>query len=131
MKKKLLLVAVICVVFLLCACGTVEPISTKLGDFHYEQVFTQQISEDTAEAGNTYLVIYLTPAEGTVVTIDEAHDYFFGGTKAALSGETYDMSFVVFEKVDEQYVRFGLVFEVIDHDYANVKEQPTVSLTLP
>lgn len=131
MKKKLLVVVIVCLALVLCACGSAEPISTKLGEFHYEQVFTPQIDEEVPAQGYTYLVVYLTPAEGTVVTIDAAEDYFFGGTKASLSGDTYDMVFMAHEKVDGQYLRFGLVFEVIDYDYANVKEQPTVSLILP
>lgn len=136
MKKQLLIVAVICIALLFGACAASEPMETDLGAFQYEQDFMPQIVDEagntyTAASGNTYLVVYLKPAQGVKVSLDEAQQYFFGGTSAALSGETYDMSFMVFEKVDNQYIRFGLVFEVKDYDYENAKEQPSVTLTLP
>lgn len=131
MKRKILLVLIICVALLLCACSKAEPISTGLGDFDYDQEFTSQIDTETAAEGNTYLVVYLTPADGTEVTLDEARKYFLNGTKATVSEQTYDISFLVFERVDKQYIRFGLVFEVKDNGYEEAKEQPVVSLTLP
>lgn len=131
MKRKILLVLIICVALLFCACSKAEPISTKVGDFDYDQDFTSQIEDQTAAEGNTYLVVYLTPAEGTEVTLDQAREYFLNGTKATISDQTYDISFLVFERIDKKYIRFGLVFEVKDNGYEDAKEQPTVGLTLP
>ena len=133
MRKRILwilaLVMIVAAVF--GACAPPEPITTALGEFYYQQVFTPEMDEETAAQGNAFMVLYLTPAEGTEVTIDQAQDYFFGGTKAEISGETYDMAFIAFEKVNGEYIRFGLVFEIIDYDYENVKEQPVVRLMLP
>lgn len=131
MKRKALLVLVLIVILLFGACSAPEPIDTELGEFHYEQAFTKQLDDETASDGNIYMVLYLTPAEETQVTLDEAQDYFFSGTKAEVSAQTYDMEFLVFEKIDGEYVRFGLVFEVVDYDYEEAKEQPIVKLMLP
>ncbi len=131
MKRKIFLVLAVCVILLFCACSAPEPLTTKLGDFRYKQEFTPSIGEASAAQGNIYLVIYLTPQEGNDVTEDEAHEYFYSGTKAQVDEEIYDMYCLAFEKVDSQFVRFGLVFEVTDNGYADAKEQPPVSLILP
>ncbi len=131
MKRRVVLILAVCIILLFGACEKSLPLTTKLGDFRYKQEFTSSIGEVTATEGNTYLVIYLTPDEGNEVTTDEAHEYFYSGTKTKIGGETYDMYCLVFEKIDNKFVRFGLVFEVVDNGYADAKEQPAVSLILP
>ena len=131
MKRKLLIVIVICIAFLLTACATPEPITTELGDFEYEQIFTSQLGEEVAADGNTFLVVYLTPVEGNGVTEDDAQEYFYRGTKARVETQEYAMAFLAYEKVDGSFVRYGLVFEVVDNDYENAKQLPETSLILP
>lgn len=131
MKRKLLVVIIICIAFLMAACAAPEPITTSLGDFEYEQIFTRSLGEETASEGNTYLVVYLTPVEGNGVTIDDAQEYFYGGVSVRVDTQEYTMAFLAFEKVDESFVRFGLVFEVADNDYENAKQLPETSLVLP
>ena len=131
MKRKLLVVIVICIAFLLSACAAPEPITTALGDFEYEQIFTPQLGEEVASEGNTFLVVYLTPVEGNAVTEDDAQEYFYRGTGARVDSEEYSMAFLAYEKVDGSFLRFGLVFEVIDNDYENAKQLPETSLILP
>lgn len=131
MKKILLIAIVICAAVVLCACSAPEPLTTTLGDFDFEQIFTPQIGEETAAQGNTFLIVYLTPVEGNPVTLDDAQDYFYKGTQARVEELVYDMAFLAYEKVDGSFVRFGLVFEVVDNDYENAKQMPTVSLILP
>jgi hypothetical protein len=41
------------------------------------------------------------------------------------------MAFLAYEKVDGSFVRYGLVFEVIDNDFENAKQLPETSLILP
>jgi hypothetical protein len=131
MKRKLFIVLIICIAFMLTACAAPEPIETALGTFEYEQVFTPTLGEETASDGNTFLVIYLTPAEGNAVTIDEAQEYFHSGVKARVAGQEYDMTFVAYEKVDDSFVRYGIVFEIVDNDYENAKQMPETELVLP
>lgn len=131
MKRKLLVVIIICIAFLLAACAAPDPITTPLGDFEYEQIFTRSLGEETASEGNTYLVVYLTPAEGNSVTIDEAQEYFYRGVSVRVDMQEYTMAFLAFEKIDGSFVRFGLVFEVADNDYENAKQLPETSLILP
>lgn len=112
-------------------CSKSEPISTSLGEFEYEQLFSKTLGEETAGEGNTYLIVYLTPAEGNEVTMDDAQEYFYSGVKARVGEVEYDMTFLAYEKVDGNFLRFGLVFEVVDNDYENAKKLPDVTLILP
>lgn len=127
----ILLVLAICTVLLLGACSAQEPIVTDIGSFEYEQTFMSQIGDTVPAEGDTLLVIYLTPVDGTKVDLDAAKDYFYNGTKVKLAGETYDFKCLAYEQVDSSYIRFGLVFEVKDNDYAEATEQPVVELILP
>lgn len=131
MKKSILLVLVVIILTVFCACGGTEPISTKIGAFQYEQVFTKALGEETAADGNIYLVVYLTPADGTEVSMDEAQKYFLNGSKATLAEQTYEIKYLAFEQVDKKYIRFGLVFEITDNNYEEKSNQPVVSLILP
>lgn len=115
----------------LSACSAPEPIKTDIGEFEYEQTFMTQIGDTVPAAGNTLLVIYLTPSEGTAVDLDLAKDYFYNGVKVKLAGETYDFTCLAYEQVDGSYIRYGLVFEVKDNGYADETEQPVVELLLP
>ncbi len=112
-------------------CSKAEPLSTSLGDFEYEQVFTKTLGEETAGEDSIYLVIYLKPAEGNAVTMDQAQEYFYSGVQARVAGLEYDLSFLAYEKVDESFLRYGLVFEVMDDNYENAKQMPEVTLILP
>lgn len=133
MKKNRLVsvLAAIGMALVLTACSSPEPIQTGIGSFEYEQTFMSQIEDTVPAEGNTLLVIYLTPVDGTQVDLDAAKDYFYNGTKVKLAGETYDFKCLAYEKVDNSYIRFGLVFEVKDNGYAEATEQPTVELILP
>jgi hypothetical protein len=133
MKASRLISALLAVVLAvgLSACNAPEPIKTDLGEFEYEQTFMTQIGDTVPAAGNTLLVIYLTPTEGTTVDLDLAKDYFYNGTKVKLAGETYDFTCLAYEQVDGSYIRYGLVFEVKDNGYADATEQPVVELLLP
>lgn len=131
MKKRLLIVIVICVALVFCACAAPEPLTTALGDFDFEQKFTATLGQETAAQGNTFLVVYLTPTEGTTVSLDDAQDYFYKGTMARVEEQEYEMAFLAYEKIDDSFIRFGLVFEVVDNDYENAKQKPAVSLILP
>lgn len=131
MKRKLLIVIIICLAFALAACAAPEPISTALGDFEYEQIFTPQLGEEVAADGSIFLVVYLTPVEGNNVTEDDAQEYFYRGTRARVEAQEYEMAFLAYEKVDGSFVRYGLAFEVIDNDYENAKQLPETSLILP
>lgn len=115
----------------LSACSAPEPIKTDIGNFEYKQTFMTQIGDTVPAAGNTLLVIYLTPVEGTAVDLDLASAYFYNGTKVKLAGETYDFTCLAYEQVDGSYIRYGLVFEVKDNNYAKATEQPVVELMLP
>ncbi len=132
MKKTLLVILAILMISTLAAgCSKSEPITTSLGDFEYEQVFTTTLSDETAGEGNIFLVIYLTPAEGNEVTIDEAQVYFWSGVSARVAGVEYDMSFLAYEQVDGNFLRYGLTFEILDNDYENAKQKPEITLILP
>ncbi len=132
MKKNLLVVLVIIMVLAaFTGCSKAEPLSTSLGDFENEQVFTKTLGEDTAGEGNIFLVIYLKPAEGNNVTMDDAQKYFYSGVQARVAGLEYDLSYLAYEKVDDSFLRYGLVFEVMDNDYENAKQMPEVTLILP
>ncbi len=130
-NRLTILVLVIGMVMLISACSAPEPIQTGIGKFEYSHEFMAQIDDTVPAAGNTLLVIYLKPAEGTSADLDQAREYFYNGTKVKLAGETYDMTALAFEKVDNSYIRYGLVFEVKDNGYAEAKEQPVVELILP
>ena len=132
MKKVLLAVLVLCILTaVFSGCSKPEPIPTQLGNFEYEQRFSKTIGEETAGEGSIYLVIYLTPAEGNEVTLDDAQDYFYSGVKARVADLVYEMTFLAYEKVDGSFLRFGLVFEILDNDYENAKNHPEVTLILP
>lgn len=132
MKKVLLVILVLCMATaVFSGCSKSEPISTSLGEFEYEQLFSKTLGEETAGEGNTYLIVYLTPAEGNEVTMDEAQEYFYSGVKARVGEVEFDMTFLAYEKVDGNFLRFGLVFEVVDNDYENAKKLPDVILILP
>jgi len=122
---------VVCLILLVTACAKAEPIVTDVGSFEYSQDFMHSIDDTAAAQGNTLLVIYLKPADGTNLDLDAAEDYFFGGTQAVLADNTYDLKCIAFEQVDNAYVRVGLVFEVADNGYEDAAEQPTVRLLLP
>jgi len=132
MKKFILVVLSLCMITaVFTGCGKSEPIATKLGEFEYEQVFTKTLGDEASGEGNVFLVVYLTPAEGNEVTLDQAQEYFYDGTKARVAELEYDMSFLVYEKVDGEFLRYGLVFEIMDNDYENAKSHPDVTLILP
>ena len=130
-NRLIILVLALCAALLLSACSAPEPIQTGIGNFEYKQTFMAQIEDTVPAAGNTLLVIYLTPVEGTPVDLDLAREYFYNGTKVKLAGETYDFKALAYEQVDKSYIRYGLVFEVKDNDYADSTEQPVVELMLP
>ena len=131
--KKILLVALVIIMIMATAagCSKPEPLSTNLGDFEYEQVFAKTLGEETAAEGNIFLVIYLTPAEGNQVTMDQAQEYFYSGVQTRVAEQEYDLSFLAYEKIDDDYLRYGLVFEVLDDDYENAKQMPEITLILP
>lgn len=136
--KKALLIWALSLLILLAACGEVKTIDTGIGSFEYGQSFMQSIDNETTPSGtivpasgNIFLIITLTPAEGTQVSLDQAEDYFLGGTKAVLAGETYALFCVAHERIDGAHIRFGLVFEVADNGYADAAELPAVQLMLP
>jgi len=125
------IILVICLIVLVAGCAKPDPIVTDIGSFEYSQEFMTSIDDVTAQSGNILLVVYLKPVEGTTLDLDAAEDYFFKGTQATLAGTTYDLKCLSFEKVDNAYVRVGLVFEVTDNNYEKASEQPVVQLSLP
>ena len=129
--RNILLVVAASVVMLLCACSEAEPVVTDIGSFQYEQKFMTQIGDTTAAEGNTLLVIYLTPVDEVSVDLTAAKDYFYNGTQVVLADETYDFKCLAYEKIDNSYIRYGLVFEVKDNGYSEETEQPVVELRLP
>jgi major membrane immunogen (membrane-anchored lipoprotein) len=130
-KKYNFIILVVCLLLLVTACAKADPIVTDIGSFEYSQKFMPSIDDVAAAEGNTLLVIYLKPAEGTSLDLDTAEDYFFSGTQATLADTTYDLKCLSFEKVDNAYVQVGLVFEVTDNGYEKAAEQPVVQLSLP
>jgi hypothetical protein len=130
-SRLLAVVAALMMAVVLSACSAPQPIGTDIGSFEYEQKFMSQIEDTVAAEGNTLLVIYLTPVDGTAVDLDAAKDYFYNGTKVELAGETYDFKALAYEKVDNSYIRFALIFEVKDNGYSEKTEQPQVKLILP
>ncbi len=130
-KKTNFIILIVCLVLLVTACAKADPIVTEIGSFEYSQKFMSSIDDVTAAEGNTLLVIYLKPAEGTTLDLDKAEEYFFRGTTATLAGTAYDLKCLSFEKVDNAYEQVGLVFEVTDNGYEQAAEQPVVQLSLP
>ena len=132
MKKSLrllLLVLAVCTV-LLGACQMPETVSIALGEFRYKQEITPDLGDAVASEGHTFLVVYLTPAKDTEVTLDDAHNYFYGGTQANIDGSIYDLYCLAYEQVDAKTIRFGLVFEIPDNGYTST-DMPAVELILP
>lgn len=130
MKKIALLIVVLCMA--LAACAAPPTVSTPLGKFEYSQETMASIEDDqgnslAAAAGNTLLVVYMTPDKDTSVTEDQAYSYFYNGTKATVEGQAYDLKCIALEKTGGK-LRYGLVFEVKDNGYD--KKQPDVSLAL-
>ena len=125
----LVLAAVLAAVF--SGCTPDEPIETDLGSFYYEQEFVSSVGDDTASEGNTFLVIRLTPADGTDVTLDDARAFFYNNpTQAVVDEAAYDLYCLAYEQTSDGNIRFALLFEVEDKGYEDSKEQPGVSLIL-
>ena len=132
MKKTIaLLILAVFAAALFCGCAQEEPIETDLGAFHYEQEFVRSVGDDTAADGNTFLVVRLTPADGTNVTLDEARAFFYdNNTQSVVDGVTYDLYCLAYEQTGGSNIRFALLFEVEDKGYEDSNEQPEVSLIL-
>ena len=133
MKKTItLLILAVFTAALLYGCAPEEPLVTDLGAFHYEQEFVRSVDDDTAADGNTFLVVRLTPADGTDVTLDEARAFFLldNTTQSVVDGATYDLYGLAYEQTGGSNIRFALLFEVEDKGYEDSKEQPEVSLIL-
>lgn len=131
MKKLALLMVLVCLA--LAACAPPMTVDTPLGKFEYSQETMAAIEDDqgnslTAAAGNTLLVVYMTPDKDSSITEDQAYSYFYNGTKASVEGQTYDLACMSLEKAGGK-VRYGLVFEVKDNGYD--KKQPNVTLMVP
>ena len=137
MKKFMILLMMMSMAVLFCSCDKPDSIGTDVGEFEYKQEFvTSYGSEEggdqiAASSGNTFLLIYLKPADGTELDLDAADDYFHSGVKADVDGDTYDMLHLAYEKVNESYVRCVLIFEVADNGYSDGSKTPVVKLVLP
>jgi len=143
MKSKAIIKAILmaaCVCLLLAACSPVEPIQTPIGSFDYSQKFVTSLQnriDDTQgevympQQGKIFLVVYMMPAGGSSVSLDDAQSYFQRGTNVILDGETFGLYSLAFERVDGISERIGLVFEVKDKGYADTTEQPLLKLELP
>lgn len=133
-EQAILLILSVCFFLILAACGEAVIIETSIGNFEYSQDFLQELESVSLDAaltpsqGNIFLLMYLTPAEGTELSYDSAEQYFLNGTKALLQGNTYDIYCVAFERINKSKERLALVFEVEDKDYANKSEQPQLIL---
>lgn len=136
-EQIILLILAVCFFLILAACGEAEIIETGIGNFECSQKFMESIESLSFKdnvmpaEGNIFLVISLTPAEGTELSLDSAQQYFLNGTKAVLSGETYNIYCVAFERINSLRERLALVFEVKDKGYSDKGEQPTIQLKLP
>jgi hypothetical protein len=131
MKKFALLMILVCLA--LAACSAPPAVSTPLGKFEYTQETMAGIEDDqgnslTAAAGNTLLVVYMTPDKDSSINEDQAYTYFYNGTQASVAGQTYDLKCIALEKSGGR-LRYGLVFEITDNGYD--QKQPDVSLSLP
>ncbi|MDD5018397.1 MAG: hypothetical protein PHO15_09890 [Eubacteriales bacterium] len=137
MKKVILLILAACIVILFCACDQPDPIITGVGEFQSSHEFVSSIGSEedgslkTAADGNTFLLIYLTPVDGTEVDLDAADVYFRSGARAVVDTDTYDLLYLAYDEVNDAYVRCVLIFEVADNGYSDGSAQPTVSLDLP
>jgi hypothetical protein len=134
MKRNILLVLILCVIFALGACGAPPVVNTAAGEFETSQDTMATLQDDhgnaiAASPGNTLLVVYLTPADSNKITEDEAYNYFYSGTKAQVDGQIYDMKCMSLEKIGGQ-VRYGLVFDIANSGY-NDQNKPEVQLSMP
>ena len=136
--KKTILLLLLCVVMLLAACAQAEEIKTGIGNYTKTETFMSEITSNSgetvkADAGNTLLVVTLTPAEGVVVDLDKADEYFMNGTQAPLDGPTYDIVGVAYERENagDPIIKCRLVFEVKDNGYSDSNEKPEVQILLP
>ena len=136
--KKTILLLLLCAVLLLAACAKAEEVKTGIGDYTKTEEFMSEITANSGETvaageGNILLVVTLTPAEGVVVDLDQADEYFMNGTKATLDSQTYGIIGVAYERENagDPIIKCQLVFEVKDNGYADSAEKPDVQLTLP
>jgi len=136
--KKTILLLLLCAVMVLSACAQAEEIKTGIGNYTQTASFMSEITANsgetvTAAPGDILLVVTLTPAEGAVVDLDQADEYFMNGTQATLDGATYKIVGVAYERENagDPIIKCRLVFEVPDNGYSDSKEKPEVQLVLP
>ncbi len=136
--KKYILPLLLCAALLLSACAQAEQIQTGIGKCAVSQEFETSIMANSGEEvksgpGNILLVITLTPEQEVAVNLDQADEYFLGGTKAKLDSQVYDLKCVVYERKNagDPVIKCRLVFEVKDNGYADAAEAPSVELILP
>ena len=134
MKKFLLILLALVTAAAFAACSKPVIVSTALGDFECDEKVMDSIegiggNSLTAAQGNVLLVLYLTPAKGNDVTMDQAGAFFFNGSKVTVNGETYDLSCIAYEQ-SAGTIKYGLVFEIRDDGYSDSK-LPIVSFTPP
>ena len=136
--KKYILPLLLCATLLLSACAQAEQIKTGIGNYTVSQGFETGIMANSGEEvkaaeGNILLVLTLSPEEEVAVDLDQADEYFLGGTQVKLDGQIYDLTCVLYERksAGDPVVKCRLVFEVKDNGYADAAEQPGVELILP
>ncbi len=136
--KRFLLLLPLCLALLLSACAEAQEVETAIGKCTVSQDFVASIEANsgetiTADAGNILLVITLKPAEGVVMDLDKADDYFLSGTKVNLAGQSYDLTGIAYERnnAGDTVIKCRLIFEVKDNNYADAAEKPQPELVLP
>jgi len=134
MKKFLLILFALITAAAFTACSKPVIVSTALGDFECDEKVMDSIdgiggSSLAAAPGNILLVLYLTPAKGNNVTMDQAGAFFFNGSTVTVNGQTYDMNCIAYEQ-SAGTIKYGLVFEIRDDGYSDAK-LPIVSFTPP
>ena len=136
--KKFILPLLLCAALLLSACAQAEQIQTGIGNYTVSQDFETSIAANSGETvaaaeGNILLVLTLTPEEEVAIDLDQADEYFLGGTQVKLDEQVYDLKCVVYERksAGDPIIKCRLVFEVKDNGYADAAEQPSVELILP
>ena len=136
--KKFILPLLLCAALLLSACAQAEQIQTGIGNYTVSQDFETSIAANSGETvaaaeGSILLVLTLTPEEEVAIDLDQADEYFLGGTQVKLDGQVYDLKCVVYERksAGDPIIKCRLVFEVKDNGYADAAEQPSVELILP